>query len=70
MRLGKVMFYNYYVVDLDNEDMVEDAKLLLCEDIYDGVKFDELGNYIETFEDASLSEKDIHPILQYSSDEE
>lgn len=70
MRLGKVMFYNYYVVDLDNEDMVEDAKVILCEDIYDGVKFDELGSYIETVEDTSLSEKDIHPILRHFSDEE
>lgn len=70
MRLGKVIFYNYYVVDLDNEDMVEDAKVLLCEDIYDGVKYDELGSYIEIVEDASLSEQDIHVILRHSGDEE
>ena len=70
MRLGKVMFYNYYVVDLDNEDQVEDAKLLLCEDIYDGVKYDELGGYIDVVEDASLSEADIHPILRHFDDEE
>ena len=70
MRLGKVMFYNYYVVDLDNENQVEDAKVLLCEDIYDGVKYDDLGGYIDIVEDASLSEKDIHPILRNCSDEE
>lgn len=70
MRLGKVIFYNYYVVDLDDEDMVEEAKELLCEDIYDGVKYDELGNYIETAEDALLSERDIHPILRHYNDEE
>ena len=63
MRMGKVMLYNYYVVDLDNEDQVEDAKVLLCEDMDYAVTHDDLGGYIETFEDPSLQEKDIHPVL-------
>ena len=70
MRLGKVTFYNYYIVDLDNEDQVEDAKIMLCEDIYNGVKYDELGGYIDIVEDASLSEADIHPVLRYVNEDD
>ena len=45
MRLGRVLIPGY-VVDLNDDDMVEYAKIALYEDIYSAIKYNEVHNYI------------------------
>ncbi len=64
MKLGKVGITTYYVVDIENPDMVVDAKACLAEDIINAVKHGELYEYIHiTDDDGSLSENDIPEFL-------
>lgn len=63
MRLGKVYISAQYVVDLDNESMVDDAKICIAEDIVNAVKYNELESYIKVEEDNSLFEADIPEFL-------
>jgi hypothetical protein len=69
MRLGKVRLVSEYVVNLDNEDMVEDAKICLYEDIMNAVKFDELPSYIDVVEAPEACESDIPEFLKREDDE-
>jgi len=66
MRLGKIKLGMEYVVDLDNQSMVEEAKGCLFEDLMNAVKYDELGAAIDIEEDVNnvLSEKDIPDFLK------
>ena len=64
MRLGKVCIKIEYVVDLDNEDMVEEAKACLFEDVMNAVKYDEIDSNINVVEDQSLTENDIPDFLK------
>lgn len=43
MRIGIVKFAVEYVVDLDNPDMVEEARACVYEDVANAVKYDEVG---------------------------
>lgn len=63
MRLGKVKISYEYVVDLDNESMVEQAKDALFEDISNSIKYEELGQIITTEETPNASENDIPDFL-------
>lgn len=64
MRLGKITLDFEYVVDLDNEEMVERAKNCLYEDIMNSSKYGELFDYItEGKEDPALKESDIPEFL-------
>lgn len=64
MKLGKVKIELEYVVDLDNEDMVNNAKNCMYEDIMNIVKYEELFDMIEvTDEDKTLKEEDIPEFL-------
>ena len=64
MRLGRVLLPGY-VVDLDDADMVERAKVSLYEDIYTAVKYNEVGDWIYVEEDdVKLSESDIAEFLK------
>ena len=64
MRLGKVTMDMGYVVDLDNEDMVSEARDCMYEDLTDAVKYDELKSWITVGEpDSSLNEGDIPEFL-------
>lgn len=64
MKLGKVKIELEYVVDLDNEDMVNNAKNYMYEDIMSIVKYEELFDIIEvTDEDKTLKEEDIPEFL-------
>ena len=63
MRLGKVKFEISYVVDLDNEEMVEHAKSWIYDDISELEKYG-VGPTIECCEDNSLKESDIPSSLQ------
>lgn len=64
MRMGKVRIHNEYIVNLDNEAMVDHAKDALIEDIFNAVKFDEVQDGIEIVEDATLTEEDIPDFLK------
>lgn len=64
MRLGKVKLHLEYVVDLDNESMVDHAKDALLDDIMDSYKYNTLHRLIEiTEQDANLKQEDIAEFL-------
>lgn len=70
MRLGKVYIPTHYVVDLDDESMVGEAKECMLEDLMNAVKFDELPNWVQVVEDNSLSEANIPEFLKGDGTEE
>jgi hypothetical protein len=63
-NLGKVVISMGYVVDLDNQTMVEEAKVCLLEDINDAFKYNELQDHIEIIKDSKAKESDIPEFLQ------
>lgn len=64
MKLGKVKIELEYIVDLDNQDMVDQAKNALYEDLMNAAKYEELFDMIEvTDEDKTLKEEDIPEFL-------
>lgn len=64
MRLGKVIVGHGYVVDLDNQDMVDHAREALYEDIMSMVKYDEVSHCISIIKNSKgLSENDIPEFL-------
>lgn len=68
-RLGRVVFDLGYVVDLDDEEMVEDAKVCILEDIYNATKYGELPQYIEIQPAPDAKEEDIPEfLLAYAKD--
>ena len=71
MRLGKVIMTHSYVVDLDNEEMVEQAKFCLFEDMMNAYKYDEIADWIGTKEADRFSpaySKDDIPNFLISDD--
>jgi len=65
MRLGRIGYYHYYVVDLDNNDMCELATISIYEDIMNAVKYDELHLAINVIEETpELKEEDIPEFLK------
>lgn len=65
MKLGKVKIELEYIVDLDNQDMVDQAKNALYEDLMNAAKYEELFDMIEvTDEDKTLKETDIPEFLR------
>ncbi len=69
-RLGKVYIFPEYVVDLNDPEMVKDAKSALFEDIMNAVKFNELHQWIDVKEDPTAKLKDIPSwLLQDDSDD-
>jgi len=70
MRLGKVKIQMEYVVDLDNKEMIEQAKIALYEDLMSAYKYDEIYDNIDvTDEDKSLKESDIPEFLLETDDD-
>jgi len=64
MRLGKVVVNMGYVVDLDNENMVESAKEALYEELMTAHKYNGVANWIGVITDGEgLSESDIPEFL-------
>ena len=47
MRLGKVEINYGYVVDLDDEEMVDHAKESIFQDMFNAYKYDNVESYIE-----------------------
>lgn len=62
-NLGRVYFQLNYVVDLDNQNMVEHAKTALWEDIMSMFKYNEIHNCIGVKKDSKAKEKDIPEFL-------
>ena len=67
MRTARIIVYSY-VVDLDNEEMVERAKTCAYEDIMNAVKYNEVGNLLSVVEDSTLNEEDIPEFLKDEED--
>lgn len=63
MRLGKVIFNLEYVVDLDNNKMVEDAKEILIEDVESAIRHNEATNLVEVVDSPDSKESDIPSFL-------
>lgn len=65
MRLGRVVFnMGYgYVVNLDNEEMVQHAKDCMYEDVMSMVKYNDLASAIDTVEDSNVKEDQIPDFL-------
>jgi hypothetical protein len=70
MKLGKVKIQLEYVVDLDNQDMVDYAKIAIYEDVMNAIKYDEIHNYIEVIEDKTAKESDIPEFLIEQEEEQ
>lgn len=62
-KLGRVSFNINYVVDLDNKDMVAEAKQCVFEDVMDAVKHDEVTAHIKVAADETATENDIPEFL-------
>jgi len=71
MKLGIIGVNHFYVVDLDNKNMVEEAQTALYEDLMHAYKFDELYDYIDLIEDLDsiLLEENIPDFLKEQEEE-
>lgn len=69
-RLGRIAFDLGYVVDLDNNEMVEEAKECILEDIHNAIKFGELDQYLEVQPAPdNATEADIPEFLSHADEE-
>ncbi len=66
-RLGRVVMALSYVVDMDNPDMIQEAKDCLFEDICNAVKYNEIDNF-EIIPDKTLKTEDIPDFLLHKDD--
>lgn len=62
-RLGRVYIDFGYIVDLDNKEMVDDARTCLIEDLMNAFKYNELEQYIDVEEAPDASEDAIPEFL-------
>ena len=62
-RFGRVGIHLSYVVDLDDKDMIEEAKDCFYEDIMNAYKYDELHTWVDVFPDSNVDETDIPEFL-------
>ena len=69
MKIGKVYLTMEYIVDLDNETMIEEAKQCLYDDLMTIYKYDEVFNHIDTAPVADATEDDIPEFLLDQGDE-
>ena len=67
-RLGRVSFTISYVVDLDNTDMVDEAKQCVFEDVMNAVKYDEVPDCIKIEQDPTANQQDIPEFLLPTED--
>ena len=68
MRLGRVQISMSYVVNLNDADMVQEAKDCLYEDLMNAYKYDEIGANIEVIKTNDKA-SDIPEFLLGSVDE-
>ncbi len=70
MRLGRVEYSLGYIVDLDNEEMVQHAKDAIFEDIQAAIKQGQFDWYFEIIKDEGfLTEADIPDFLKEEANE-
>jgi len=72
-NFGRVTFNVSYVVDLDNKDMIGDAKQCVFEDVMNAVKYDEVAALIKVAADPAAAQEDIPEFLldyEQANDEE
>ena len=71
-RLGKVKYSIEYVVDLDNEAMVDHAREAIVEDLTNAYKYCELNAGIQVEQDdcKTLDEGDIPEFLRANTDDD
>jgi hypothetical protein len=62
-RLGRVVINIEYVVDLDNPEMIEDAKQCIFEDITNSIKYGEVDQWIDVVPAPDAKEEDIPEFL-------
>lgn len=62
-RLGRVYIDFGYIVDLDNKEMVDDARTCLIEDLTNAFKYGEVDQYIDVEETPDASEDAIPEFL-------
>lgn len=67
-RLGRVCIDFGYIVDLDNPEMVEDAKQCLLEDMMNAFKYGEIVQYIDVEEAPDAHEDAIPEFLLEPND--
>ncbi len=63
MRLGRVEISLGYTVDLDNQDMVDEARECLYEDLMNAYKYNEIGENITVAADKKAKASDIPEFL-------
>lgn len=69
-RLGRVTYTVSYVVDLDNRDMVDEAKQCVFEDVMNAVKYDEVAHWIKVEDAPDADPSDIPEFLLGQNDGE
>jgi hypothetical protein len=57
MKMGRVCLDLNYIVDMDNQEMVERAYECLYEDLMQGVKYGNIGNWIDVIEDKNAKRR-------------
>ncbi len=62
-RYGRVTFSISYVVDLDDAEMIDEARGMVAEDVRDSIRHGDDSAYIDVEPDASATEADIHDCL-------
>lgn len=68
-RYGRVTFSISYVVDLDDAEMVDEARVLVAEDVAAALRHTELDAWIDVEKDRDATEGDIIDYLIESRDE-
>jgi hypothetical protein len=63
MKLGRICVDLNYIVDIDNDEMVRHATEALYEDLMQGIKYGDLGNWIRVSEDKNATEDMIPEFL-------
>lgn len=69
-KLGRVEFKISYVVDLENENMIDEARQCVYEDVMNAVKYDEVAENIDVTDDPSAKAEDIPEFLTERIDDD
>jgi hypothetical protein len=68
-RYGKVIFSIEYTVDIDDAEMIEQAREMLAEDVADAIRYREVEAAARIVADDTATEADIHDYLIECRDE-
>ncbi len=62
-RYGRVTFSISCVVDLDDAEMIDEARELVAQDVADAIRHGADSPYVDVEPDATATEADIHDCL-------